>query len=55
MLIHASGTVCMYYSYIVSGPNFEFRKASYTTFGAKIPFGYKMAKNDGFTKMSVEL
>ena len=56
--------VRVYYSYMVSGPNFEFMGRSYATFDTKIPviransrgaFWVQNGKNDRFTKMSEEL
>ena len=57
--------LCVYYSYLY-GLRVYFGilgRSYYATFGTKISvfrgnaehlFGYKMGKNDGFTKMSVE-
>ena len=57
-MLHASG---VYYSYMVSGPTFEFRKVIHNfwhqdTFFELIQgaFWVQNGKNDGFTKMSVE-
>ena len=50
-MLHTSG---VYYIYMVSGPNFEFRKAVCNFWHQDICFSLQNGKNDGFTKMSVE-
>ena len=56
-MLHASGGV--YYSYMVTGPNFEFRKVirKFYLFLELIQSAkwVQNGKNEGFTKMSVEL
>ena len=58
-MLHASG---VYYSYMVSGPNFEFRKVITQLLAPRYlfleliqgAFWAQNGKNNGFTKMSVE-
>ena len=53
-MLHASG---VYYSYIVSGPNFEFRKVIRNLWHQELiqgAFWVQNGKNDGSTKMLVE-
>ena len=48
-MFHASG---VYYSYMISGPNFEFRKVIMQLLAPRYQFLERM--QDGFTEMSVE-
>ena len=58
-MLHTSG---VYYSYMVLGPNFEFRKGHTQLLAPRYlfleliqgAFWVQNGKNDGFTKMSVE-
>ena len=59
---HMLNALGVYYSYIVSGPNFEFKKAIHNFWHQDIcffelilgAFWVQNGKNDGFTKVSVE-